>query len=760
MPRDLFAPDFKPVFNDQGGQPQAANGQPQADASQQQPTQGRDLFASDFKPVFADASKQQIGIPRDKRAAAGYSPDDVTAGMDASQVLEKGFDYARGAAETGGQALSGLAGTVAGVAKSTYDKLTGEGGEKAAKDLLDTQEALTYEPRTKEGKEISQGIGTMLHPYLKPVQDRLDRAADYIEKDLNSPLAAAHVKNALNELPFLFEAGRLATLGRAGRAGEVATAGETARAAPAHEIPSDLDVPRDTQEQIKQAAKLPAKKQAKQSETLATRYDPDVQKVEAAKRLGIDHELLPSSTAKNQQAIEIERGLASIPASELSEAAKREVTAVAQKADDFIKDFGGTTDKSALSDRLKASLTDTIKELDNKSDVLYDKINQSIPISARVDTTKLKESLNQEADVMKGRKNLEPIEKRILSISEQEGGPSYAQLDKERQKVGMAIRKSDGPYRNSHTGSLKKLYGMLTDAQEATAANHGMADTWQAAKSMTDKRKQLEDNSVKLLGRDLSSAIMPKVGLAVRNLSTGDYKKFDDVMNALPKSERQEVVMTSLDDAFTGGSKKEGQMSLSNFDDWMNGLNRNKAAKNRLYKNMPEGAPERMEDLHLVAKGVREAREKGISTGRLKNLTDDFDTKDGVLSRIYGLGKKGALIYIATHFGDWATIMATAKSTASEVLSMNSRVPLTKAADKMLASPEFRKAIVDYAGATSEAKRAAIERTISRNGAVKNWLREVGRSSVKAGSSDKAKAITRAGVMNYLTQPSNKGSDS
>ena len=725
----------------------------------QQPPQG----SPDAQNQQPQVAQSQDGQPAASTPVA-QQQDDISKALESigggrsavTDLTGMATGYAKGLGEIGLQALSGMAGTGAGVVKSTFDKLTGEGGEKAAKDLLGTQKAFTYEPRSKEGKQIGRGISEVLSPVIVPIQNKLGEAADYIDKDLNSPLAAAHVRNALNEIPYLFEAGKLARAGAIGRGAETSANEATAeREAPAQTVAPD--VPADAPKQIAEAAKLSEKKQAKNPEVVASRFDPDKDRVDAAKRLGIVDELLPSTLSKNKQAIEIERGLASMPGSRLSESSKRETEAVAQKADDLISEFGGTTDKAALSDKLKSSINDSINGLYNKSEQLYSKINESIPKTSKVDTSDIKSRLNEEAENMGGAENLEPIEKHVLSISNKEGGPTYALLDKERKKIGTAMRKSKGPYKDANSGTLKQLYAMITEAQEKTASEYGMADSWNAAKGLDVKRKQLEDNSVKLLGKHLTGAIMPQVGEAVKKLTTGDYKKFDEVMSALPKSERQEVVMSSLNDAFTGGSRKEKQLSAPGFVDWMEGLKRNSAAKNRLYKNMPDGAAERLEDIYKVAKGMREAKAETITTGRSKTLIDNFDAKDGILSRLFGIGLKfGGSALTGHFFGPLAGAAAAGGSIMTEMLAKSPKIPLHEAADKMLSSPEFRKAIVDYAGATSETKRAAIEKTMAKKQVVRNWLKQMSKASLKAGTSDEAKRISKIGAINYLTQTGNQ----
>lgn len=725
--------------------PPAQHSAQHAQVQPQQPTQEAQVQPQ--QPDFSKSPEQQPldqvyepqpGVQKEQTTLAGlpvtmYRPEEEANPTNIAQMTPS--QIAVGGLENITQMATGALGTLGGVAKSTYDKLTGEPSEKAAKDLMETQEALTYHPKTQAGEMINKGIGEVLHPIFSPIQNKLNDAADYIEKDLNSPLAAAHVRNALNELPYIGELGKIGRLGRVAEASEEAT----------RATPKDINAPATI---MKAANKRPKVQEARANE-IAAAFNPDIERVEAAKRLGIEGELLPSSTAKNQQAIELERGLASIPASHLSEKAKNETEAIAQKADDLITDFGGSHDKATLSDEVRDNLASTIDGLESKSDELYDKIDQVIPKKAKVDIGNIKSVLQEEAENMGGEERLAPILGKFFSIANNPKGVTYAFLDNERKDIGRAIDKSKGIYKDERTAILNKMYSLITDAMGVTADKYGMGDVWDTAKALVSKRKDLEKNSIKLLGENLANAIVPEVGKSIQPLSNGNYGKFDKLMSILPESERQKVVMSALGDVFTGGSRKEKQLSLPGFVDWMEGLNRNKAAKARLYKNMPEGASERLEDMAKVAKGIRDARAQNINTGRLNTLVKKFDSKNGLMAKLYGVGKIAIGATIGSHFGPIGSSIGSALSIMPELLSRGKNIPLTQSADEMLASPEFRKAIVSYAKAGTDTQREAIERAVSRNKKVRQWVSEMS----KTGAKGAAQTIRAAGVLHYLTQP-------
>ena len=475
---------------------------------------------------------------------------------------------------------------------------------------------------------------------------------------------------------------------------------------------------------------------------LPTDVSPDREILEAAERLGVKEDLLPSQVSRNPQYIEIEQGFASIPGSKLSAQMKSTALKVSQKADDLITEFGGTTDKAALSERLKTSVMASIDDLDKQAEEAYDLINQTVSPQSPVNMDDLRNTLQETADELGGAENLDPLEKKLLTLAEEPR--NYALVDKERKKVGQALRKATGPYKNEESGTLKRLYGLLTDAQEQAAEGLGVSDIWGHAKSLVKQRKNLEENSLLLLGKDKAGAIMPKVGQAVKKLGAGDYRDFDRVISALPKELRGEAVISSLNDAFTTGARKEKQLSVPGFVDWYAGLNRNKPAKDRIARHMPPGSMDRMEDLYKVAQGMRRAGQEKITTGRIASLFDNYAEQGGMIDKLYQVGKKAGLAEGITTaagvpgVGAATTIMGTLMAKKSE--------PITKAADDLLSSHQFQNAAKSYADTSvrAKAKQDAAEKALERSAKYQRWLDLM--------PSEERRNILRVGLMAWLAQ--------
>lgn len=467
----------------------------------------------------------------------------------------------------------------------------------------------------------------------------------------------------------------------------------------------------------------------------------DPERLAAAKRLGIDEKLMPSQLSRNQQYIEIEQGLASVPGSLLSTQQKDSIKAVAQTADDLITEFGGAIDKGELSERIRSTVAKSIDDLDLKAGEIYDTIDGVIPKKATVNAESIADKLKSQADDLGGVENLDPLERKILKIAN--SNPTYALIDKERKAIGQAMRKATGPYKDADSSSLKRLYSMLTDAQEGAASEYGASEAWGAAKAMVAQRKQLEEASIKLMGKELSGAIMPQLGAAVKRLSSGDFKKFDEMIAAIPKPMRQEAVVSALNDAFTAGSRAEKQLSPAGFVDWYSSLARNPAVMRRVSENLPDGAMSRLNDIYTVSKGVRDATKERITTGRITSLFDNLNSANGTLAKMYGIGKKVATAEGATSalgFPGAGTI-----GVAANVASASKKDPLTKSADALLSSPQFKAAAIAYADDSfkSKAKMKIAEKALERSAQYQRWLSLM--------PSEAKRKIAQLGAITYLS---------
>ena len=517
---------------------------------------------------------------------------------------------------------------------------------------------------------------------------------------------------------------------------------------------------------ITEATQAGNKKKIPTMERLADEARPDETILQAADRLGIKDQLIPSQYSKSQAYREIEQGLSSIPGSQLNAQQKQATAMLAQKADDMIQQYGGNIDKAALSTDFKNRGMALVDDLGKQADDLYGKVAQAIPVTTKITADSTVGYLTNKAKELGGAEALSPIERRTLSMLSgggkqvpldpnspqalatygqateyQRNLPTYARVDQLRKQVGEGLR-GRGVFKDAESGSLKQLYAKLSDDQQSAANQLGAGDLFSAAKQVVARRKAIEDDLMGVLGKDLSGALTAKTGNAIRSLATGNYKDFDSIMSKIPKDQQQRVVMTSLNDALTAGSRMEKQLSAPGFTDWYEGLKRNGTARRKLYQYMPKDARRTLDDIAKVAKGMREASKERITTGRIQALMDNFANEGGMLSKLYGVGKDVAMAEGAGHVVGLPGVGAA--SVIVRAMS-KTKTPVMKAADELLSSPQFKSALNEYASAGGSSKKTSIiEAKLSKSPKYQKWLKSLTKAQQASIKSD--------GVMVWLSQ--------
>ncbi len=502
---------------------------------------------------------------------------------------------------------------------------------------------------------------------------------------------------------------------------------------------------------VADAALAPRGGQAATLSDLAAEVAPNQKILDAAERLGIKDQLIPSQYSRSQAYREIEQALASVPGSSLSAQQIEATKALAQKADDLITQYGGSIDKAGLSDKFRQESLKAIEDVEKRSNDLYGQVSAAIPASTQAPAASTVAYLTGKAAELGDRTLMSAAERRAMaSLTRVDGdgnpvAPTYAGLDRIRKQVGEGLRGS-GPFKDSESGSLRQLYAVLSDDQQRVADSMGVGQTFTAAKSLVAQRKEMEDNLVSLIGRDFSGALASTVGRAVGQLGKGDFRTFDRTIEKIPPAQRQQFMLTALNDVFTGGSREQKKLSAPGFVDWYDGLGRNVEAKKRLTQYLPQGAVTTLDDIATVARGMRQASKERITTGRLNSvkLLEDYADEGGLLSKVWDVSKKVGAAEGATSalgFPGAGTVGVMAKVLSTE------KQPINEAAEKLMGSQRFKDAI--FAATNTEgaqigrmqAKEAQLMRTL----AYKNWFALLG---------ENAKAqIGAVGPITYLTSP-------
>jgi hypothetical protein len=520
---------------------------------------------------------------------------------------------------------------------------------------------------------------------------------------------------------------------------------------------------RDTAKSVVDAAMAPRRGADAALGDLAESIRPQQSIIDAADRLGVDG-LTPAQYSGNQTFRNIEGALAALPGNDIATQRAEVLSKLSQRADDFINEFGGSTDKAGYSDAFKRSATQTIDGLKGQADDLYRYIGQQIPKTTQAPADNTIAYLQGKVAELGGAPLLNANERKALNILSPTyvtepnplipgtvrtivKNPTYGALDLVRKQIGQAYSRT-GPFKDMQQGQLDALYSTLTRDQEAlvNSVSPELASVYKGAKSVVAQRKELETSLQSVLGKDLSGSIATSLGSSVKQLSQGNFKNFDNIIRHIPEASRQDAIVTALNDAFTAGSAQR-QLSADGFSKWWGDVSRQGAARDRFAKYLPDDAVKRLDDIAKVAKGIADASKQTVRTGVSRGALEDYLGEGGLVSRIWGIAKPAL---IAEGLGSAAGVPGLGATIAVVAGMRKNAVPIQQKAADLLASPQLGNLLKSYAAAGGEPKANVLarEKQLIRTQAYRAWERALG---------DSARArIATVGPLVYLTEQARK----
>jgi len=614
-----------------------------------------------------------------------------------SKVVKEGI---LGPAETAGSmigniAVEGLAG-LAGLGTLAFDD-----AEQADSNIKSVRDALHLIPPTKEGQAILKQVTDVLKPVGESIKAAREGLGDATMETTDSELLASLAQTVPDAL-------LMATGVRLPKA-------KVPKPPVKRVEPTISEVKPKSYEQLSKDIK------AKKDKKVAEQVMPDADILKAADDLGVV--LNPSAYSKNHIYRQTEQALKDRPGSKLGAVEEQAIIDLGTNADKLIKDIGGATDKSMLDFAVREQITSNIRKLEDSASKAYDSVSNAIPRTTLVKAENSKAYLKNTLDDLGGdTARLTPAEKSLESLVSGDKAPTYAALDRIRKDVGSGF-KGKGVFKDVNEGTLKQVYGALTKDQEAVSKAFGVGETYQIAKKLVQTRKNLEKSAQGLLGRELQNSIIPKITQASTALTKGDISKFKGLMNSIPKNRRREVAATMLNDLFTHGARNKAALGQG-FVNAYKGLNRNKAAKDTLFRELPPEARIRFDKIGKVTEGLYRAKALENKSRTAASVIAALDN-GGLLSKIY----EGTRIVPGVNL---------IRNAADMVINKADKA--TKIADNLLTSPAFRQSVEK--AAQGKAKQA--QKLISSSPVYKKWL---GTLSKK----DAAK-VASIGFIEWLTE--------
>lgn len=462
----------------------------------------------------------------------------------------------------------------------------------------------------------------------------------------------------------------------------------------------------------------------KATKALAEAAAPDAETVAAARRLGIEEHLQPDHVTTSQAFRQLSQLVKSQTGSTAAVAQREGLERVAGRASALVEEIGGTADASALSSTVRARMESTVRELEKRSNALYDEVRAGVPSTTGAPARNVLEFVEKRAKDLGGRQNLTPMEKQIVAKLEPKpatGGrvqPTYALLDDVRKDLGAAARAA-GPFKDADTGLAKKLYGLLSDDQAAVVERLGVKETYDAARQSVAVRKGIEDDMASIFGKQLDRSMVPLLSGAVKKLGAGDTASFVKLIGAVPQEMRQQVTASGLS-SFFQRTTRGGEMDFAGYARWFEGLQRNQQAHAALMSNLPRGAAQQLSDLARVARGVAMSKGEFLATGKAIN-PKVLEAADSLMGRVYDeVRRRGVSGLAAEAIGTTAGAPGLASALASA--TMANKPSIVQAADRLIASPEF----IAAARAAGTKQQAQAARALAYSKPFTRFVRAIG----------------------------------
>lgn len=648
--------------------------------------------------------------------------------------------FAEKAAGVGEAALSAISSGVvepfAGVAGLA--RTITQGSEAGAERVRQIQQAGTYQPRTAAGQEYLQDIAEA--PIISDIAQTFERGSKYAGQAAMGITGSPAIAAIAEALP----AAGAAYLGaRAPKA----TAASREAAAQANIVEANK-LTRSASDAINELKP----KQSVTSQAFKTLSPDEIQDVadvdpdffRAMEDVGLKAQPLTSYASRNPQFIGIEQGLTAVPGSPLSTVEKAFTKDLSESATNLMRQYGAL-DTGDASLKWRDNAMRAVGELEDEATAAYGALGEKIdkrqpanPVSSiefiQAETDALPLGIADESAprVLKSAfRQLQP-RRRTNDAGEIEVVPAnYASMDTLRRQIGAAAFKNEGPFKDADSALLKRLYASLTDDLNAMAESQGLVAEVKQAKAVVAKRKAIEERMQNLLGDNLQKDIEPVVAGAVKDLARGGLQKYVQTMKNIPEqSDRQQIVMTALNNIFTGTRAGQGGTFLtSDYLKWYNNTLGKPAVRSVIELDLPEGAAKKLDSLAKIAEGVTTAKSQKIPTGVVNSLLDD---KAGFVRRLVGGAAQQTVGRMPGPTGELSTAIGS-------IIKADTK--RSAAAGDILASPEFsyliRRGVAEgvVTGKRASAALQDAEQKLMKSEKYKKWAQTLSRDEIGAISS-------------------------
>ena len=431
----------------------------------------------------------------------------------------------------------------------------------------------------------------------------------------------------------------------------------------------------------------------------------------AAERLGMD---LPFDVFSDNPQVRAAVGLTrSVAGGEAEAAWVNTVRTAIGKADDVVQQFDaafieGRPAPGATSQRILDSLNTTRTQLANDADVIYKRVDATIPKTATVQFPRLTQTLD---DVLAevGEKGLSAQEKKLYELAT-DPAVTYGRLLREKNLIGQAMAGKESPYGNMAAGDLKRLYGALAEDQLTNVGQIGgdaLRQELRAANLLTAKRKALENRIVGAFGKESDGSVATLMQSAIKSAAKGDAAQFNKLIKVVPPELRKETIATALASvASSGRAAQEGAFGFAEFAKTYRGLRANPPVYKQVIEVLGKDADPVLRDLFEISRRITDARAQVLTTGKANQALVEAMKAEGLIGKVMQSTTAQRVVTGA------ASAIPGGGFVAPDIVQFMSKgnADAVKAAGKLFASDDFQKLAIEAATKT-EPIQAVLRRT-------------------------------------------------
>lgn len=431
----------------------------------------------------------------------------------------------------------------------------------------------------------------------------------------------------------------------------------------------------------------------------------------AAERLGMD---LPFDVFSDNPQVRAAVGLTrSVAGGEAEAAWVNTVRNAITKADDVVQQFDaafieGRPAPGATSQRILDSLNATRNQLFKDADVIYKRVDETIPKTSPVQFPRLTQTLDEVlAEV--GEKGLTAQEKKLYELAT-DPNATYGRLLREKNLIGQAVAGKESPYGNMTAGDLKRLYGALAEDQltnVGTIGGDALRQELRAANLLTAKKKALENRIVGAFGKEIDGSVATLMQSAIKSAAKGDAAQFNKLMKVVPPELRKETIATALASVSSSArAGQEGAFGFAEFAKTYRGLRANPPVYKQVIEILGKDADPVLRDLFEISRRITDARAQVLTTGKANQALVEALKAEGLVGKVMQSTMAQRAVTGA------ASAIPGGGFVAPDIVQFMSKgnADAVKAAGRLFASDDFQKLAIE-AATKAEPSTAALRRT-------------------------------------------------